>query len=443
MLAEDEKNRLSRIAHCMFPEPADPEFQDLCTDRTRIRGESVAVAFPESVTQIAELVRFARDHGISIVPSGGRTGYAGGAVATGGLVVSMRGMNRLLGTDPALPAMTVQAGMITADAHKAADSMGLCFPVDFASSGSSQIGGNIATNAGGIRVIRYGMIRNWVLGLTVVTGSGEIIHTGSNVRKDNTGPDLTQWFIGSEGIFGIVAEAVLRLDRKPRDTMVALGGVSDFRALQALLSQFREHMDLLAFECFDQKSLEIVRAHLDLPRPVSESPWYVLLEWETGQEIPDAPCELRIAETSEQKKHLWRYRESISESLSQHTIYKNDVSIPLSRMTEYTDVARREASVLGIDIALFGHAGDGNLHVNLIAPVGMQSEIFEQKAREFTNISYAMIRDMGGSISAEHGIGILKRDDFLNYAPPEKIRLLREMKKLFDPDGIMNPGKLV
>ncbi len=445
MLTEDQKKQLRSAGRAVFADEPDFEsFHHYLTDRSRESGAAEGVVFPESTQAVSEIVRFCRTEKIPLVPSGGRTGYAGGAVARGGLVVSLEKMDRLLAVHPEVPALSVQAGMITQNVQKEAESLGMFFPVDFASAGSSQIGGNVATNAGGIRVIRYGMMRQHVLGLTVVTGAGEILRLMSSVRKDNAGPDLKQWFIGSEGIFGIITEAMLSLTRPMREPVTALTGVQTFAEVIDLLGRARREVELTAFECFDRRSLEAVRAHTGLPEPLEQNPWYVLLEWESQDREPDlGSAALAVATSSAQKEQMWKYREAVSESLSMHTVYKNDISIPPQAMSEYIASMKDEAASGGLDIAIFGHAGDGNLHVNLICPHGLSAADFQARARAFTLKSYDYIQAAHGSISAEHGIGLLKRADFLEHSADEKIELLRRMKGLLDPDGIMNPGKVL
>lgn len=445
MLTEDQKKQLRSAGRAVFADEPDFEsFHHYLTDRSREPGAAEGVLFPESTASVEDIVRFCRAEKIPLVPSGGRTGYAGGAVARGGLVLSLEKMDRLLVVHPEVPALSVQAGMITENVQKEAESLGLFFPVDFASAGSSQIGGNIATNAGGIRVIRYGMMRQHVLGLTVVTGRGETLRLMSSVRKDNAGPDLKHWFIGSEGIFGIITEAMLSLCRPMREPVTAMAALGTFAEVIELLGRSRREVELTAFECFDRRSLEAVRAHTGLPEPLEQAPWYALLEWEAQEKEPDlGNASVAVAPSSAHAEQMWKYREAVSESLSMHTVYKNDISIPPQAMAEYIDSMKDEAAAGGLDIAIFGHAGDGNLHVNLICPRGLSADEFQKRARAFTVKSYDYIHAVHGSISAEHGIGLLKRSDFLLHAADEKIDLLRRMKTLFDPDGILNPGKVV
>jgi len=438
MLKEDQKKQIRSVCRTILSEDADyGEYSAFLTDRTNLRGRADAICFPQSTQEVADLVRIASRERIAMVPSGGRTGYAGGAVPDGGIVVSLARMSKI---DYGSGLLHVGAGAITANIHRRAEQEGMMFPVDFASSGSSFIGGNIATNAGGIHVIRYGMIRNWIVSLRVVTGAGQILDLGANVQKDNTGPDLKHIFIGSEGIFGIITEAVLRLTRKPHDTTLGMTGAASLEEVLGRLQEAKATTDLLAFECFDRRSALEVMAHLDLPEPMAISPWYAILEWEGEAEFP---FDLAVAISSEQKKQFWKYREGISESLSRHRIYKNDVSIPGGAMPSYVEKIRNLAESLGLDLAVFGHAGDENLHINLICRSSMSADEFNDRAAQFTVQSYELIRSYKGSISAEHGIGLLKREDFARYGDPARIELLRSIKKLLDPSGIMNPGKVL
>ncbi len=433
MLKEDQKKQIASI---LPSRPADSELSSYLTDRTKIPGEAELICFPRSAQEISDLIRFARPRAIPIVPSGGRTGYAGGAAPRGGIVLSLERMNRIE-KGPAL--LRLEAGVITADAQAAAREMGMMFPVDFASAGSSQIGGNLATNAGGIHVIRYGMIRQRVLSLEVVTGTGEILGLGSTVLKDNTGPDLKQLFIGSEGILGVITRADIRLARQPVETTAGIATAPDLETVLAILEEAEAAVDLLAFECMDRRSVEEVREHLGLPEPTPPAAYYVVMEYEGSAEFS---FDLFAATSAEKRAAVWKYREGISESLSRHGPVKNDISIPRQHMADYVKTMRQAADRLGVDLVVFGHAGDGNLHMNLLNRSHSQQD-FDRSARAFTEASYDMIQACGGSISAEHGIGLLKRDDFLRYGDPKRIALLRSIKSVLDPAGILNPGKVI
>lgn len=442
MLTEDQKKQLRQSGTAFFADEAGfDEMHPYLTDRSRTPGAAEGVIFPETTRAVEEIVRFARQEKLPLVPSGGRTGYAGGAAARGGLVVSLERMNRLLSVHPEVPALHVEAGMITEEVQTRASEMGFEFPVDFAAAGSSQIGGNIATNAGGVRVVRSGMMRAHVSGLTVVAGTGETLRLQGALRKDNTGPDLKQLFIGSEGILGIITEAMLLLSPPLPPQTTALAGLERFDDVIELLVRARR-TNLSAFEVFDRTSLSAVRAHLGLPEPLAESAWYVLFEFDETDFDP-GPFSVSIAATAQHRETMWKYRESISESLSFARVHKNDISIPQHAMSRYAESVRELARELGIELAMFGHAADGNLHVNLVRPPGMSEEAFTQKAGEFTAFSYDAIQAAQGSISAEHGIGLLKREEFLSRAPRERIEFLRAIKAVFDPDGIMNPGKVI
>ena len=431
------------------------------TDRTkRFSADFSVLAFPGDTHETADLVRYAYENELPLVPSGGRTGLAGGAVASRGeIVVSMERMARLIDFDPFLPSLTVEAGMITAVVQKEAESRDLYFPVDFAAAGSAMIGGNLATNAGGVHVVRYGMIRQWVLALTVVTGAGEILKTGGKLLKNNTGFDLRNLFIGSEGTLGIITEAVLRLAAPPGPTELFLIALDDFKPATELFQSCRASGHLIhMFEYFDRRCLEIVRNHLDLPAPFkAEYRYFVLVEYEHPGEANGPPRFLTEAleegsiqdavraESSAAEQRFRKYREGISESLSMmHTVHKNDVSLPVGRMVEFlvTVHALLGEQGSGIKLAVFGHLGDGNLHLNLIKPGSLSTKSFFEICDSLDRDVYASLADVGGSVSAEHGIGLLKKE-YLGFSrSAAEIRIMRQVKSILDPKGIMNPGKL-
>lgn len=442
---------------------SDAEFLAYGTDRTRrFQPDPCAIAFPGNLEELSSLLRYCHANSIPVVPSGGRTGYAGGAVASGGeLVVSMERMNRLIAYHPHLPAITVEAGMVTQELQRLANEKGLYYPVDFAATGSSQIGGNIATNAGGLRVIRYGNTRDQVMGLTVVTGRGEILRFNGKILKNNTGYDLKQLFIGSEGTLGIIAEATMRLVPLIEDTTVILFALQQFADALRLLEECRiAGLPLLSFEYFDEESLSVVREHTALPRPFPiPCEHYILMELENSPALSgtaldrllekiveqEIVLEATMADSPTRKKNLWGYRESISESLSMHrTVHKNDISVPLDMAGEFLDLMHRTVHAIHSDIhvAVFGHLGDGNLHINLIKPSSMSDEVFFALCETMGEPLYGALSSYCGSVSAEHGIGLLKRD-LLGYSrSATEIEAMRGIKKIFDPSGIMNPGKI-
>lgn len=433
-------------------------------DRTKaFKPDFEILVFPESTDDVAKIIQYAYSHDISVVPSGGRTGYAAGAVAKNKeIVISMNKMDKVLDFDPFLGSMTVGAGMITKTVHNEAEERGMYFPVDFAATGSSHIGGNIATNAGGVRVVQYGLIRDWVLGLKVVTGKGEILEFNGEILKNNTGYDLKNLFIGSEGTLGIITECTLKLTKTPGEIRVLLVSLPGFPQILNLFKETHNfHLPLLAFEFLTDYCLDKVMHHLGLNQPLeSRSPYYVLMEFEckTDAEEEDlmnflgmiSEKELitdgSIAQNTRQNQSFWKYREGISESLSLgHTVHKNDISLPLRNMEIFVSEMNSllEKEYPGFEIALFGHVGDGNLHLNIVKPNGMDDTLFFKSCKDVDPKMFQLIKQYHGSISAEHGIGLLKKD-FLGFSRSEiELNLMSGIKKVFDPKGIMNPGKVI
>lgn len=439
-------------------------FDSYGIDRTKTYPPSYNIlVFPETTEDVANIVKFANTENLAIVPSGGRTGYAGGSVAKGNeIVVSLSKMNRVLDFDPFLGAITVEAGMVTKNLQKESEQRGFYFPVDFAATGSSHIGGNIATNAGGVRVVRYGLVRDWILGLTVVTGNGDIHRYNGSILKNNTGYDLKHLFIGSEGTLGIITECTVKLTKKPKDIRVILVAVPDFPSILEIFKRTHSApLPLLAFEFFTEFCLSKVKEHLGVASPFGEaSDYYVLMEYELTEEgdedklfaiLEDSTnAELiydgSIAQSSQQNETFWKYREGISESLSLHdTVHKNDISLPLRNMEAFIHEMQSllESKYPGFQIALFGHVGDGNLHLNILKPHGMDNDEFFRQCKSVDPDMFALIQKYHGSISAEHGIGLLKKD-FLHFSRSEsEISMMHGIKHVFDPKGIMNPGKVL
>jgi len=431
-------------------------------DWTRFRDPApAAVAFPDSVQQVRELVTCAAAERIPLVPSGGRTGLSGGAVAAHGeVVVSFDRMRRVLAFDPIDRTVTVEAGVVTAAVQELAYSNGLYYPVSFASEGSSQIGGNIATNAGGIRVLRYGLTREQVTGLKVVTGRGDVLDCNRGLVKNASGYDLRHLFIGSEGTLGLIVEATLRLTDPPLPSRVMLLGVDSMEALMKVYDALRADLALTAFEFFTDRALYHVRAGHGLPAPMdTPCPLYVIAEFDcpgaTEEERAMASFEHGvekgwlldgvISQNDRQVAELWRYREGISESISHFPPYKNDLSVRVSRVPEF--LQRMNALVSEVcpdfEVVWYGHIGDGNLHMNILKPAGMEMSAFEERSHEISNKTYALTQSIGGSISAEHGIGLLKRPWLDRVRSAEEIEMMRGLKRVFDPAGILNPGKLL
>lgn len=419
-----------------------------------------AVVFPRSIEQVQAIVRLANAEGFGLVPSGGRTGLSGGAVASNGeVVVAFDYMNQVLAFNAVDRTVQVQAGVITEQLQQFAEQNGLYYPVDFASAGSSQIGGNIGTNAGGIKVIRYGMTRDWILGLKVVTGSGEILELNRGLLKNNAGYDLRQLFIGAEGTLGFVVEATIQLTRTPVGLTALVLGVSEFAAIMDVLHTFQSELDLTAFEFFSDKALAKVVAHTGLQKPF-ETPaaYYALIEFEKLNDDVEAQAMALfercveqgwvvdgvMSQSIEQLQNLWRLREDISETLSQWTPYKNDIATIVSQVPPF--IAEVDALVgreyPDFEIVWFGHIGDGNVHLNILKPDALTVPEFHQQCHTVSKQVFEIVQRYGGSVSAEHGVGLLKKD-YLSYGrSAAEIELMRQIKRVFDPNGVMNPGKI-
>jgi FAD/FMN-containing dehydrogenase len=445
-------------------------------DKVRLDGESLesfgkdwtkvyepqpsAIVFPKTVEQVQAIVKLANEQNIALVPSGGRTGLSAGAVAANGeVVVAFDYMNQISGFNPVDRSVVCEAGVITEQLQNYAEEQGLFYPVDFASAGSSQIGGNISTNAGGIKVIRYGMTRDWVLGLKVVTGSGEILELNRGLLKNNAGYDLRQLFIGAEGTLGFVVEATIGLARQPYDLTALVLGVPEFSAIMEVLNAYQGKMDLTAFEFFSEKALQKVVEHQGLQRPFeTEAEYYALLEFEKINDETEAlAMELFehcveqgwvldgvMSQSIEQLNNLWRLREDISETISQWTPYKNDISTVISKVPAF--LSEVEAVVNenypDFDIIWFGHIGDGNVHLNILKPDELPNEDFFRQCNEVSKWVFEIVEKYQGSVSAEHGVGLTKKA-YLPYSRSEtEIALMKQIKQVFDPKGVMNPGKI-
>ena len=418
-----------------------------------------AVALPATVDEVQGIVRWANEHRIAIVPSGGRTGLSGGAVAAHGeLVLSLERMNRVLSFDPVDRTLTVQPGIALEAVHAAARGHGLIYPVDFAARGSCSIGGNIATNAGGIRVIRYGNTSEWIAGLKAVAGNGELLDLNRGLVKNSSGYDFRQLMIGSEGTLGIVVEATLKLTEPPPPSQVMLLALPDMDALMRVFAAFRARLSLQAFEFFTDVALRHVLAHGAQRAIDGEYPYYVVTEFDAADErAQDTALEVFghcveqgwasdgvIAQSEAQAAALWRLREGITESLAPHRPYKNDVSVRVGAVPAFLHemqvlLAREHPQ---FEVVWFGHIGDGNLHVNVLKPDGLADADFIAQCEHVTKLLAATLKAHGGSISAEHGIGLVKRAYLDSTRSAAEIALMRGVRRVFDPQGLLNPGKL-
>ena len=420
----------------------------------------LAIAYPGSIDEVQGIVRWANAEGVALVPSGGRTGLSGGAVAAHGeLVVSLDRMNKVLDFDPIDRTLTVQPGIALEAVHNAANERGLLYPVNIAARGSCQIGGNIATNAGGIRVIRYGNTRQWVAGLKVVTGTGELLDLNRGLIKNASGYDLRHLVIGSEGTLGIVVEATLSLTSLPPPSQVMLLAVPAMDALMKVFAEARHRLNLGAFEFFTDRALHHVLAH-GAQRPFDEAyPFYVVTEFDAPDEAAEAAAlslfefclgegwvvDGVISSSDAQAAALWRLREGITESLAPHKPYKNDVSVRISAVPAFMAEmqALLDEGYPHVDVVCFGHIGDGNLHINVLKPADVDNSVFVEQCEHVTSLLVATLQRHGGSISAEHGIGLVKKPWLGSVRSEAEIALMQGIKAVWDPKGIMNPGKLL
>jgi FAD/FMN-containing dehydrogenase len=437
--------------------------------RKRYRGRALAVVRPGSTGEVAAVVRACAEHRTGVVPQGGNTGLVGGGVpdASGRQVLlSLARLNRVRGIDAANLTMVVEAGCVLQAVQEAAAAQGLLLPLSLAAEGSCTLGGNLATNAGGTQVLRYGNARELCLGLEVVTAGGEVWEGLSGLRKDNTGYDLRDLFIGSEGTLGVITAATLRLYPQPAARGTALAACGSLQDCVALLqlAQARLGAGLTGFEVMNDFSLALVAKHFPtLRRPLPPGPWTVLLEQSDTQSeaharglfeslLEDALgagtlTDAVVAESLQQSHELWHLRESIPLAQAEEGLnVKHDISVPVSAIpafVRHTDAALLRAFP-GVRLVNFGHLGDGNLHYNVQAPEGQPAGDFLSKHESAVNaLVYDAVQAHGGSISAEHGIGTLKREELVRRKSPVALELMRAIKQALDPQGVMNPGRLL
>jgi FAD/FMN-containing dehydrogenase len=463
---------VARIKEAVGPrgwvsEPAEEE-PYLVEARRLYRGATRLVVRPASTAEVAAVVRICAEARLPIVPQGGNTGLVGGGVPPSdghNIVLALGRMNRIRATDPANFTMTVEAGCILAHVQQAAADADRLFPLSLGAEGSCQTGGNLSTNAGGIAVLRYGNTRELTLGLEVVLPDGRIWDGLRGLRKDNTGYDLKQLFIGGEGTLGIITAATVKLFPKPRETETAFLGLGRVEDMMGLFAHARAATadQLTAFELIPRAALDLALAHIPgtIDPLEARHPWYVLLEMSSSQSESGIRELLErllataldqglvadgvIAGSGAQAKELWRIREAIVEAQLYSGSIKHDVSVPVSRVAEF--IIRATAAVTerlpGIRPMAFGHVGDGNIHFNLTQPEEADSAAYLARWQEFNDIVHAVVRELEGSISAEHGVGLMKRDEITHYKSPIEIELMHRIKRALDPDNIMNPGKLI
>jgi len=437
--------------------------------RKRYLGRPAAVVKPASTAEVAEVVRVCAESRTAVVPQGGNTGLCGAATpdASGTqIVLNLSRMNRVHAIDTRNNTMTVEAGCVLANLQNTAEEAGRLFPLSLAAEGSCEIGGNLSTNAGGTAVLRYGNARELVLGLEVVLPSGEVWDGLRGLRKDNTGYDLKQLFIGAEGTLGVITAAVLKLFPLPKSHATALVALETPEKAVALLERALGACGerLTGFELFSDFCLSLVLKHFrETAAPFPRRfPHYVLMELSDTQSGEDVRVlvesvleaaleetnilDAAVAQSETQSRAFWSLREFISEAQAHEgQNIKHDVSIPISRISEFiaTTDAELKRAYRGVRMVTFGHLGDGNVHYNVSAPEGVAPGVFVTRTAEINRIVHDSVARFGGSISAEHGLGQLKRDEIQRYKSPLELELMRKLKRALDPHGIMNPGKVL
>ena len=434
--------------------------------RGRWVGETPVLVKPASTEETAIAVKLAGEAGLGITPQGGNSGLVNGGVPYGEVLISMRRMNRVREVDALNDSMTLEAGVILTHAQEAADAAGRLFPLSLGAEGVATIGGLISTNAGGVGVLRYGMMRELVLGIEAVLPDGRVWNGLRGLRKDNTGYDLKQLFVGAEGTLGIVTAATLKLFPKPAVKETAWCAIASPGDAVALLERAKAMSGgaVTGFEIVSKLGLDLVVEHVpDTRDPLpSDAPWRVLMDLSLpraegardmiesilGAAIEDGVVgDAVIAENVAQARAIWKIREGVPEAERHHgKALKHDVSVPVSRVAEF--IARGSELVAkmapGADIIAFGHVGDGNIHYNVTPPPGVDGDVsVEGDGKAVSEAVHDLIVELGGSISAEHGIGLLKRDENVRRKAGVEIEMMRAVKRALDPDNRMNPGRVL
>ena len=438
--------------------------------RGRYHGKPLAVALPADTAQVAEVVQLCAAHGVPIVPQGGNTGLVGGATpdASGAqLLLSLQRLNRIRDLSAADGALVAEAGCILQNVQDAARQAGLLFPLSLAAEGSATIGGVLSSNAGGTAVLRYGNARALCLGLEAVTPQGAIWHGLSTLRKDNTGYDLRDLLIGAEGTLGIITAASLMLYPQPAARRTAWVALADVAAAVHLLARARDALDagLTGFELISRECLHLVARHfpaLRAPLPL-DAPWYVLLELSDSEDEAHAQARLEavlgaaleaggaldcaLAASLAQATAMWQIREHIPLAQAAEGLnIKHDIAVPISHMASFVadTSARLQRMIPDVRLVVFGHLGDGNLHYNLQAPAAADADAFRAQHETACNeLLHAAAMAAGGSFSAEHGVGLLKTAELARYKDAAALAMMHAIKRALDPDGLMNPGKIL
>jgi FAD/FMN-containing dehydrogenase len=446
------------------------DIEPYLTDHRRLyQGRALTVAVPHSVDQISQLLAYCNEHRIGVVPQGGNTSYCGGATPDESgqqIVLSLKRLNRIRSVDPLNYSLIAEAGCILAEVQRAADEAERLFPLSLGSEGTCQIGGNLSTNAGGTSVLRYGMMRDLVLGLEVVLADGRVLSTLGGLRKDNTGYDIKTLFLGAEGTLGVITAATLKLFSKTRAAATAFAAVRSVQTAVELLAHLREATGdrVSSFELIPRIGIELTTRHIPGVKDPLKQPyeWYVLCEI-TSSHAADRLDELLteslaatfeanlvldavVAQNDRERAALWKIRETIPEAQRlDGASLKHDISLPITSLPQF--VARAgdwiRNNVPDGRLVAYGHVGDGNLHFNLNQAPGSSRDVFLAREASIKRVIHDMVRDFGGSFSAEHGIGRLKVGELERYAPPVELDLMRAVKRAFDPNGILNPGKVL
>ncbi|MCK6434320.1 MAG: FAD-binding oxidoreductase [Burkholderiaceae bacterium] len=437
--------------------------------RRRWRGRALAVVRPGSTAEVADILRACAAHGVTVVPQGGNTGLVGGGVPDDSgtqVLLSLSRLNRVRRIDAANLTVTAEAGCVLQALQAQVEEAGLLFPLSMASQGSCTIGGNLATNAGGTQVLRYGNARELCLGLEVVNAAGEVWDGLSGLRKDNTGYDLRDLFIGSEGTLGVITAATLKLYPRPAAALTALAICDRLEQCVELLGRAHGLLGagLTGFEVMNRFSLELVRRHFPaLPQPLPPAAWTILIEHADHESEAHARARFEalladaldagaitdaaVAESLSQAQALWHVRESIPLAQSEEGLnIKHDISLPVSAIAAFAGEAdaQLQSRWPGMRLVNFGHLGDGNLHYNVQAPAGVDPALFLQTHEAGVNqVVYDLVQRHGGSISAEHGVGVLKRDELVQRKPAVAMTMMRAIKQALDPSGLLNPGRVV
>lgn len=433
--------------------------------RDRWPGEAALIVAPASTEEVARVVKICADHNVAITPQGGNTGLVGGQIPYGTeILLSLKRMRTIRDVSPLGNTMTVDAGVTLAAAQDAAKAADRLFPLSIGSEGSCQIGGVISTNAGGVNVLRYGNMRDLVLGIEAVLPNGEIWNGLKRLRKDNTGYDLKQLFIGAEGTLGVVTGAVLKLFPRPSEFVTAFAGTPSAEDAVALLSYAQQATGGLvsSFELISRQAVELVLKHIPETRdPLSgRHPWYVLMECSaSGGDLrasveallgaaleKGVVADAAIADSERQAKDFWRVRHSISEAINGEGLgARHDVSVPTADIPAFLQKADAvvASAAPGARIVAFGHIGDGNVHYDVVPPAGAGKHALDDRRKSIESQVYDVILSFNGSISAEHGVGRHKRDAVAARKSPLELSMMRALKHAIDPQGIMNPGKML